>query len=31
MFRYAALAAPLMTNSTGMKLPPLKYAKAGIV
>lgn len=29
-FRYAALAAPLMTNSVAMKLPALKYGAAGV-
>lgn len=26
-YRYAALSAPMMTNATGMSLPPLKYPK----
>lgn len=30
MWRYTALAAPMMTNGQEMKLPPLKYPKAGI-
>jgi phage terminase large subunit len=31
MWRYAAMAAPEMTNSQGMSLPALKYGKSGIV
>lgn len=30
-YRYTALAAPMMDNQVGMKLPALKYASLGIV
>jgi phage terminase large subunit len=31
MTRYAAQAAPMMDDETGMNLPPLKYGKSGLI